>query len=156
METTPQSDIIREIYFYKGYEISQTFLTEKELQIFLHKKGKTGICPNCKIRCRRIECEHERTIRDLDISGRTVMITFIERKIRCRCGFRGIENLDFVDKYSFYTKRFEEYVALLCEKMTNKNVAEICRINWKTVKNIDMKALSKQKIDLDSIYTCGG
>ena len=78
----------------------------------------------------------------MDIAGRTVRITFIERKIVCKCGFRELEVLDFVDKYSFYTKRFEEYVALLCEKMTNKDVAKTCYINCKSVKDIDKKSLS--------------
>ncbi|HUV79785.1 MAG TPA: transposase family protein [Candidatus Bathyarchaeia archaeon] len=36
-----------------------------------------------------------------------------ERKIRCMCGYRGVEKLDFVDKYSFHTTRFEEYVSTL-------------------------------------------
>lgn len=155
METTPPSTIIRDLYSYKGYRISQTFLTNQELRIFLRKTGKTGLCPNCKVHCRRIENERERTIRDMDIAGRSVKITFIERKIVCKCGFRGLEFLDFVDKYSFFTKRFEEYVALLCEKMTNTDVAKTCHINWKSVKDIDKKSLSLQKVGLDSISPTG-
>ena len=155
MGLTPPSAIIMDVYSYKGYRISQTFLTNQELRIFLRKTGKTGICPDCEVHCRRIENERERTIRDMDIAGRTVRITFIERKIVCKCGFRGLEFLDFIDKYSFYTKRFEEYVALLCEKMTNKDVAKTCHINWKSVKDIDKKFLSLQKIGLDSISPTG-
>ena len=155
MKPTPPSEIIRSIYSYKGYRISQIFLITHELRICLQKTGKTGICPSCKTHCRKVEAEFERTIRDLDTAGRTAMVTFIERKILCKCGYRGIELLDFVDKYSFYTKRFEEYVALLCQKMTNKNVAEICHIDWKTVKAIDKKSLSKQKVTLDGISPSG-
>ena len=155
MGPTHPSTIIRDLYSYKGYRISQTFLTNQELRILLRKTGKTGLCPNCEVHCRRIENERERTIRDMDIAGRTVRITFIERKIVCKCGFRGLEFLDFVDKYSFYTKRFEAYVALLCEKMTNKDVAKTCHINWKSVKDIDKKALSLQKIGLDSVSPTG-
>ncbi len=151
MEPTPSSDIIREVYSYKGYRISQKFLTRQELQIYLRKTGKTGICPLCKTHCRKVEDEFERTIRDLDIANKNVMVTFTERKIVCRCGFRGIELLDFVDKYSFFSKRFEEYVALLCSKMTNKNVSEVCRIDWKSVKTIDKKYLSKLKVGLDDV-----
>ena len=63
--------------------------------------------------------------------------------------------MDFVYKYSSYAKRYEEYVAMLCAKMTNKNVAEICCINWKSVKTIDMKSLSKQRTSLDHLFTKG-
>ncbi len=155
METAPPSDIIRKVYSYKGYRISQTFLTKQELLILLRKRRKTGICPKCKVHCRRVESESERTIRDLDIADRRVMVTFTESKIVCKCGYRGIECLDFVDKYSFYTKRFEEYAALLCGKMTNKSVAEVCRINWKTVKSIDKKHLSQMKVGLGELSPKG-
>ena len=155
MGHTSPSIIIRDLYSCKGYRILQIFLTNHKLRIFLLKTGKTARCPNCEIHCRRIENERERTIRDMDIAGRTVKITFVERKIVCKCGFRWLEFLDFVDKYSFFTKRFEEYVALLCEKMTNKDVAEICHVNWKSVKDIDKKLLSLKKIELDSIFPSG-
>lgn len=63
--------------------------------------------------------------------------------------------MDFVDKYSFYTKRFEEYAAALCEKTTLKDAAEICRIDWKTAKSIDKKALVKLRIGLESLSPWG-
>ena len=50
---------------------------------------------------------------------------FTERKIRCRCGYRGVEQLDFVDKYSPYAKRFEDSVSVLCEKMTITDAASV-------------------------------
>jgi len=155
MKPTSPSGIIRELYFYKGFSISRIFINKQEIRIYLRRTGKTGICPVCETHCRKVEAEFGRTIRDLDIANRTVMTTFIERKIICECGFRGVEFLDFLDKYSHHTKRFEEYVALLCEKMTNKDVAEICRIDWKSVKDIDKKSLSLRKVSLYSISPTG-
>ena len=137
-------EIIREVYLFKGFKISQIFLTEKELRISLKKTRKTGKCPDCGKNCRKVECSYERTIRDLDFVGRQTRITFFEYKIVCLCGYRGFEHLDVIDKYSFYTQRFEEWVALLCEKMSLKDVTQICKINWKTAKNIDKKYLKKQ------------
>lgn len=135
------TSVIRELYPFKGFRISQVFLTEKELRIFLEKTVKTGICSACGKRCRKIEDMYERTARDLDCVGRIAFITFKQYKIRCSCGYRGIEELGFLDKYSFCTKRLEEYVFLLCQKMSIKDAAELCRLNWKTVKNIDKKYL---------------
>lgn len=41
------------------------------------------------------------------------------------------KHLDFVDKYSPYTKRFEAYVSLLCEKVTLIDAASVADIDWK-------------------------
>ena len=87
--------------------------------------------------------------------GKRTTITFPVGVVRCTCGFRGTELLEFVDRYSNFTKRFEEYVALLCEKMTNTDVAEVCRIGWKAVKDIDKKNLSLKKVGLDSVSPTG-
>lgn len=151
MQHTTTSDILSTAYHFKGYRISGKLLTQKELRISLKKSAKTGVCPKCKIQCRRIETSFERTMKDLDFAGRKTIIIFVQYKIKCRCSYRGVELLDFIDRYSFYSKRYEEYVALLCQKMTIKNVAEVCGIDWKTAKNIDKKALSKLKINLQEI-----
>jgi transposase len=148
MKYTHISVILKSVYDFNGFRIANLFLTEKELRIYLEKTHKTGVCPSCKKHCRYVEATYERTIRDLDFVTRKTEVTFQEYKITCICGYRGLELLDLVDKYSFYTKRFEEYTAAICEKTTVKDAAEICRIDWKTAKNIDKKALSKLKIDL--------
>lgn len=155
MRYTHITEVIQLAYTFKSFRISQLFLTEKDMRIFLQKTHKTGVCPSCKKHCRKIETTYERAIRDLDFAGRKIEVTFQEYKITCSCGYRGLEFLDFVDRYSFYTKRFEEYVALLCEKMTVKNAAEVCRIGWKVAKNIDKKSLSKLKINLSNLSLTG-
>lgn len=137
------SIILSEVYKFNDYRIAQLFHTEKELRILLKKTRKTGACASCGKRCRKVEEEYERTIKDLDFVTKRTFITFKQYKMRCSCGYRGVESLDFVDKYSFHTKRFEEYVAMLCQKMSITDVASLCKINWKSVKNIDKKALKK-------------
>jgi transposase len=146
------TSVIRNLYSFKGFQISQVFLTEKELRIFLKKIRKTGICPGCGKRCRKIEETYERTVRDLDCVGRIAFITFKQYKVKCSCGYRGIEELDFIDKYSFCTKRLEESVFILCEKMSIKDAAQLSKLDWKTVKNIDKKYLHQLVIPL-SEYT---
>jgi transposase len=54
-----------------------------------------------------------------------------------------VEHLDFVDKYSPYTKRFEAYVSMLCEKMTLTDAAAVVEIGWRAAKRIDKKYLSR-------------
>ncbi len=63
-----------------------------------------------------------------------------------------MEELDFLDKHSFCTKRLEDYVFLLFQKMSIKDAAELSKLDWKTVKNIDKKHLQQLVMPL-SEYT---
>jgi transposase len=148
MRYTHISGIIKEVYAFKGYRIARIFLTENELRILLEKTRKTGLCPSCGKRCRKIESSYERTIRDLDFVDRTTYVVLKEFKISCSCRYRGIEKLDFLDRYSFYTLRLEEDVFRLCEQMCLKHVAQRTKLNWKTVKAIDKKYLRKEVVPL--------
>ena len=60
--------------------------------------------------------------------------------------------MDFVDKYSLHTLRFEEYVSTLCPKMNLTDVEDVAGIDWKTAKRIDKKYLSRLVTGLDDIY----
>jgi transposase len=84
-----------------------------------------------------LETEYERTVRDLDLGERQCYLRFFQKKIRCKCGYRGLEKLDFVAKSRRVTKRMETYIVSLCEKMSLKEAAEVTNLNWKTVKSID-------------------
>jgi len=64
-------------------------------------------------------------------------VSFKQKKIRCKCGFRGLERLDFVDNYARVTVRLAVKVAKDCEEATLKEVARRHRLDWKTVKEID-------------------
>jgi transposase len=104
---------------------------------------KTGDCPNCCKRCSSIEDTYTRTIGDLDRKTKKCFIVFDKRKIRCRCGYRCVERLDFVDKYCLHIIRFEEYVSILCQKMDLKDAADMAAIDGKAAKRIDKKYLSR-------------
>ena len=143
--------LIDEMYPFKGFKLCGVNLVQNKVKIFLKRRRKTGICPICGTHCRKVEAAYIREARDLDIAGNVVLISFLQLKIRCRCGYRGVEHLEFVDKYSKYTIRFEEYVAQLCEKMSLSDVCRVCGIPWRRAKAIDKKYLQKHIVDLKQI-----
>lgn len=114
---------------------------ENDIIISLINRNKCGICPTCGKHCRNVETNYSRTVRDLDISGKKCFIEFSQKKIRCSCSYRGLEKLDFVSKSKRITKRMEQYVSSLCDKMSLKDVSKIVRLNWKTVKDIDYESI---------------
>jgi transposase len=144
--------IFRNLFDFRGYKLCDAIEDERGITLFLHCTRKTGDCPCCGKRCSSIEDTYTRTIRDLNLGPKKCFIVFDERKIRCRCGYRGVENLDFVDKYSLQTIRFEEYVSTLCQKMNLTDAADVAGIDWKTAKRIDKKYLSRLVTGLDAVY----
>jgi transposase len=145
------SPIFRNMFDFHGYKLCDVNDDERGITLFLTCTRKTGDCPECGKRCTFIEDTYTRTIRDLDLGPKKCFIVFDERKIRCRCGYRGVEKLTFVDKYSLHTIRFEEYVSTLGPKMNLTDVADVAGIDWKTAKRIDKKYLSRLVTALDSI-----
>jgi len=145
------STIFRKLFDFRGYKLCEVVEDKHCITLFLDCTRKTGDCPACSRRCSNIESTYKRRIRDLDVGVRKCFIVFRERKIRCSCGYRGLEKLGFVDRYSLYTKRFEDYVSRLCQLMSLKDVAEVAGINWKAAKRIDKKYLSKLVAGLESI-----
>lgn len=128
--------VLRNLFPYKGYKFS-VLQNGNRILIGLESRRRCGICPSCGKRCRNVETEYERTVRDLDLVQRPCFLLFKQKKLRCSCGYRGLEKLDFVSKSHRVTTRMETYVVSLAEKMSLHDVAEITCLDWKTVKKID-------------------
>jgi len=141
----------RKIFCFKGYIICGISVEPEKAVITLKRTDKKCRCPKCKRRCSAVEV-YTRTIRDLDICGKECYLVLETYHVKCSCGYYGIERPDFLDKYARYTKRFTEYVAMLCQKMSLKDAAKIAKINWKTAKRIDKEELRKLVKDLKKIY----
>jgi len=136
---------LKDLYHFRGFHAHDLFLTKDAIRVSLRRTGKTGVCPKCGKKRRKKEEEYEREVRDLDVAGRKVTLYFPQYKIHCtHCGYRGMEELDFVDEYSRCTVRFEEYVAALCERMSLKGAAGIAGIHWEAAKRIDKKYMRKR------------
>jgi len=128
--------VLKNLFPFKGYKFS-VLENGCRILIGLKSRRKCGICPSCGKRCRSVETEYERTVRDLNLAGTPCFLRFAQKKVQCTCGYRGPEQLDFVAKFRRVTKRMETYVVCLAEKMSLKDVAEVTSLNWKTVKEID-------------------
>ena len=108
-------------------------------------------CPRCgSVHC-HIEEKYTRIARDLDLRHKLCYIKFEENKIRCSCGYRGIEYLDFIRPYSRCTRLLEEEVAVCTARMTITDASLIWHLDWKTVKEIDKQSIKDKMIDLKTL-----
>lgn len=114
--------------------------------IGLERTRRTATCPKCGRRCPLTKEYYPRLVRDLNVSTKRCYISFLENKIYCLCGFRGNEKLEYVRPYSRCTIRFEEFIYLLCEKMTISDISELTGVDWKTIKDIDI-FYTRQRIE---------
>jgi transposase len=146
------SKIFRAIYSFLGFVYNEIIHKEDVIFIFLKRTHKRGKCPSCGRRNRLSKEFYKRTVRDLGVGPKDCYITFFENKLRCKCGFRGFEELDFVRPYSRCTKRFEEFVFLLCQKMALTDVCKVMKIDWKTAREIDQYYTMRNLESLDNIY----
>jgi transposase len=67
------------------------------------------------------------------------------RRVACRgCGAVKQEKLPWLANNPFYTKRFAFYVGRRCRASTVRDVARELRLDWKTVKSLEMEYMREQ------------
>jgi transposase len=143
-------EVLKDLYNFEGFSFRDIC---KEISVIIHmkKKGKTGICPVCNKKRRKVIEVRERTIRDENVSKKKCFILLKTYRIICKGCYRGMEKLDFILPGERFTERFAKHIYELCEKMTLKDAAKECMINWRTAKRIDKKKLKEKFKDLKGI-----
>lgn len=105
-------------------------------------------CPDCGCVAPR-ERRVIKVIRDLPILNHDTRLSCEIFDIKCpKCGVRR-ERLDFVDRCSRLTIRFEQLIFSLVCMSTVKDTANRFELSWETVKNIDKKYLEAKYKNID-------
>ena len=84
-------------------------------------------------------------MRDLSCGDTRVYLEVEVRRVHCRsCGAVKQEKLPWLADNPFYTKRFAFYVGRRCRSSTILDVARELRLDWKTVKSLEMEYMREQ------------
>ncbi len=84
-------------------------------------------------------------MRDLSCGDTRVYLELEVRRVSCRgCGAVKREKLPWLSDNPFYTKRFAFYVGRRCRASTIRDVARELRLDWKTVKALEMEYMREQ------------
>ena len=84
-------------------------------------------------------------MRDLSCGDTRVFLEVEVRRVNCqRCGAVKQETLPWLADNPFYTKRFAFYVGRRCRSSTLHDVARELRLDWKTVKSLEMEYMREQ------------
>ncbi len=84
-------------------------------------------------------------MRDLSCAGQRIYLDLEVRRVNCRrCGAVKRERLDFLLENALHTKRFALYVGRRCRSSTIRDVAAELRLDWQTVKRLEMDYMREQ------------
>src|SRR3989344_4703476 len=108
-------EVLKELYNFEGFSFNEIY-KQNSVIIKLKKNGKTGVCPVCNKNRRKAIEVRQRTVRDMNFGDEKCFISFNVYRIRCNCGYRSMEKLDFVLPDEVITERFANYIYRLCEK----------------------------------------
>lgn len=115
---------------------------DREVRIHLERTLPFHACSHCGARSLKRYDHCTRELRDLSMSGKAVYLYVPQWRIRCSACKRIVtERLDLCDPDQVMTRRYEHYVAALCEQMPLQAVATREGLSWSTVKRIDRKYL---------------
>lgn len=103
------------------------------------------VCSGCGKSASAVHSQSRRSVRDLRLGARDVLLDLRQRKVRClACGGVRVEALDFVDRHQRVTKRLARYIADLCRLLSVKAVAKHLGLDWKLVKACDKAVLEAE------------
>jgi transposase len=86
-----------------------------------------------------------RRVRDLSCGDTRVYLEVEVRRVACRrCGAVKREKLPWLADNPFYTRRFAFYVGRRCRSAPIRDVARELRLDWKTVKALEMEYMREQ------------
>lgn len=137
------TDIVTQLLNLPHVVVQDVNMSETHTDLLLHRTPPSLKCSRCG---QMVFDRYDRTrhrIRDLNVFELQTYLVLDKWRIHCpTCGVR-VEDLGFAAPYSRYTRRFEDLVARLCEKLPVADVAELMGMDWKTVKDIDKRALKR-------------
>lgn len=147
---------------WEGYRLESVEDVEREGQRWcvlrlVPRRRCRRWCSGCDRPVRAIHDEAERRVRDLPLFETLVELVVPRLRLACpRCGPR-LERLSWLAPHARVTQRMAESVAGLCKVASVHHVARFFRLDWKTVKAIDAKALERAlgPMDLSAVTLLG-
>ncbi len=119
--------------------------TEEQIIILVSIASGQHRCPRCGRQFAKVSEPTEVKVRDLPVFGKTCYLIIGKGRLHCPCSFRGYEQIDFVDKNQRQTKRFDELLFALCDRMTIMDACRLMKVNWKRAHCIDRQTLNRLK-----------
>lgn len=127
---------------FPHYELTGSEINGDEVHLTLTPTS-LPTCPECGQLCEKVHDAKMRVVRDIDSSQRKLFIHFPMRRVRCTCGCRAVEQIEWIGRKKRITNRLAEHVQkLLAEGVLPTEVARRMKLDWGLVKKINLQRLS--------------
>jgi transposase len=83
-------------------------------------------------------------IEDLSVFGKRCFIKLWKFRIECKCGFRGTEHIEWLNRYERVTVRYQKWIYAFCKRMTGIDVSRIFGISKHTVYRLDKEGIENE------------
>ena len=128
---------LTEIMELPEFEVTHVFAGAEMLHVKVRHRRQVAICPECQTLSVQLHQVKERTVRDLAIAGKKVVLHLTGRRFRCdTCGVPFTERLQSIGQRRRQTRRYEQYVYEQCLVQSRKGVAVQEGLSESTVKDI--------------------
>lgn len=141
---------------YPGYSVTGHDYEEESgtLKISL-LPNRAPICPDCCGQCEKVHDTRVRTVQDVPfLSCEKVLLEFPLRRVRCDCGCKKSEMIDWIASHGRVTNALvalvQNYLRL---KLPISDIARQFGLHWDTVKTFDKYLLKSlfNKIDISKV-----
>lgn len=141
-------------------EVEKVELGTRELHLYCKITSEVGQkCPNCKKEVSIKRPKYRREVRDLDISGRKVILHLMVHQYTCNCDeFKTrtfSETFDFVAPNKSYTKRQGKWIFEMSAKQSHLQVGALTDTNHKTVERICYRHILNRAIKWSKVRRIG-
>jgi transposase len=118
-------------------EVEKVELEKHTLHIYCHSILEETICTKCLQKINEVKKVTIREVRDLSITGKTVILHLRSRQFHCAdCNSYNQEQFTFVKASHTMTERYEAYVYICCKNSSIERVSVQENIVWDCVQKI--------------------
>lgn len=128
-----KEDLFTQILGIEELEVISLDLYSDRYELSVRSILGQGMCPKCGKKCSKVKSYKNRTIRDLPISGKKVILDLEVRQFECDCGNFFLEPFAFVRPKQHLTTRYEKYLYYRCKGVDIKYIATKEELDWETV-----------------------
>lgn len=132
--------------FWEGFTVTSFVEQGQSVSIRLEPcPSAPRICGHCAKAAPKVHDVCWRTVHDLPIVGRALVLSVAVYRLRCvSCGRTGAQRVSWLDSYSRVTRRLAAFVALWSERMPISHVCQLTGLHWSTVRHIHHQALQRK------------
>lgn len=129
----PNIELFTEIIGIRELQVVDVSTYEDRYEIWVNSILAEGICPKCTCKCSKVKTFKNRTVQDLPISGKKVILHVEVRQFECECGNYFYEPFGFVRPYKRLTVRYEADLYKRSKGVDSTYLAKQENLDWRTV-----------------------